>query len=38
MHCVLNVACVVNCMCVFYYRSVMLDIFLVIAYPEKVND
>ena len=38
MFCVLNVVCVINCMCVFYYRSVMLDIYPVITYPNQVTD
>ena len=38
MFCVLDVVCVINCMCVFYYRSVMLDIYPVITYPNQVTD
>jgi len=38
MFCVLNVVCVINCMCVFYYRSVLLDMNPVITYPNQVND
>ena len=32
MHCVLNVVCV------FYYRFNMLDIYPVITYPNQVTD
>ena len=38
MFCVLNVVCVINCMCVFYYGSVLLDMNPVITYPYPVND
>jgi hypothetical protein len=38
MLCVLNVACVVSCMWVFYYCSAMLNIYPVIAYPYQVTN
>jgi hypothetical protein len=36
MYCLLNVLCVINCIYVFYYRSVMLDIHPIItcSHPE----
>ena len=35
MFCVLNVVCVINCMCAFYYRSYINP---VITYPHQETD